>query len=457
MSEPLCSLAGADTGGLAPLDPGADPLQSLAALRGVLLHLVPAQGPLARQASQLFSSAFEQIVEEHRGMVDELLSVYEQLGIIFEVTRKLPSVSSEEATIGLFVDSLRRSFAGRTVCVARLQERTGWSFHGTGAGPPVDRQIAMALDKVCRGPRARTLVVDLDMEEGGQSKPLRQVLIGPVYSGELLVCALVIIRNPETSTAPVFRASDMSLVEALATYCGDIIRNHRLVREMREMSVAMVRALVSAVDQKDRYTSGHTLRVGYFATTLGRLVGLPERDLQMLQWSALLHDVGKIGIRDAVLNKQGKLTAEEFAHIKEHPERSYRVVQQVPQLAKALDGILYHHERYDGGGYPAGLKGEAIPLQARIIQIADVFDALTSSRSYRPAYTWEEALSIMNDEAGTAVDPQLQKVFDRYIRQTMQAGAEAWESLVRRANEYTSTLATEDVSPDPTAGGGSCA
>jgi len=168
----------------------------------------------------------------------------------------------------------------------------------------------------------------------------------------------------------------------------------------------------------------------------------------------LLHDVGKIGIRDDVLNKQGKLTPEEFEHIKEHPERSYRVVQQVPQLAKALDGILYHHERYDGGGYPAGLKGEAIPLQARIIQIADVFDALTSSRSYRPAYSWEKALSIMAQEAGMAVDPRLQKVFDGYIRQAMQAGPDAWEKLVQRANEFTSTLASEDIPPQHTARGG---
>lgn len=141
----------------------------------------------------------------------------------------------------------------------------------------------------------------------------------------------------------------------------------------------------------------------------------------MLQWASLLHDVGKIGIRDNVLKKEGKLTPEEFGHIREHPVRSHKVVQEVPQLLQALDGILHHHERYDGSGYPSGLKGEQIPLQARIIQIADVFDALTSNRSYRKAFDWQRALEILQEEAGKTVDPRLQKTFDALIRETLAA------------------------------------
>jgi hypothetical protein len=439
------------TGAPLPIEAG-DPLESLASLRATFLDLGAAAGDMGRQTSQAVSAAFERIVAEHRGMADELLGVYEQLGIIFEVTRRLPTVSSEEATIGLFVDSLRRSFAGRTVCVARPTP-AGWTLAATGPSGTRNEVVQAALEKACGGPRARTMVVGLGaIVECGT--PQRQILVGPVYSGEMLVCALVIIRDPEQSPAPEFRASDMSLVEALATFCGDLIRNHRLVREMREMSVAMVRALVSAVDQKDQYTCGHSLRVGYYATTLGSLLGLKEAELQMLQWSALLHDVGKIGIRDDVLNKQGRLTPEEFEHIKEHPERSHRVVRQVPQLARALDGILHHHERYDGGGYPAGLKGEDIPLQARIIQIADVFDALTSSRSYRPAYGWEKALSIMAEDAGKAIDPRLQKIFEDHVRQCVQAGPDAWERLVEKANAFTTLPPADTAAPNPGPEGG---
>ena len=448
---------------VAPTDPSVqghghgnlhgDPLQSLSALREMFLNLGTSAGDVGRQTSKMVSSAFEQIVCEHRGMADELLNVYEQLGIIFEVTRKLSTVRGEEEVIGLFLDSLQRSFAGREVFVARPCDggtwiRWRWLREQRAETLPLNEEICDAVRKVCRGPRARTLVVQLPESPGCSDYSAHgEVLVGPVYSGDVLVCALVIHRQAAghgEAAAQGFRASDMSLVESLATFCGDLIRSHRLVREMREMSVAMVRSLVSAVDQKDEYTCGHSLRVGYYATTLGRLLNLPEIELQMLQWGALLHDVGKIGIRDEVLNKTGKLTPEEFKHIQEHPGKSHRVVQQVPQLADALDGILYHHERYDGSGYPAGLKGEEIPFQARIIQIADVFDALTSSRSYRPAFDWQKALAILAEEAGKTVDPRLQAIFDRHIRETMQSGPEAWEKMLVKANQFASTFGGED-------------
>lgn len=151
----------------------------------------------------------------------------------------------------------------------------------------------------------------------------------------------------------------------------------------------------------------------------------------MLEWSALLHDVGKIGIRDDVLKKAGKLTEEEFNHIKEHPVRSFEVVSRVPQLRSALDGIRHHHERYDGKGYPDGLKGEGIPLQARIIQVADIFDALTSSRSYRKAFDWQKALNIIAEESGTVVDPHLGAIFTRMIRRKFENDPQAWEAMTR--------------------------
>ena len=226
------------------------------------------------------------------------------------------------------------------------------------------------------------------------------------------------------------------LVTALATFCGDLISNHRLSRELRQMSIAMVRALVNAIDQKDEYTSGHSVRVGYFASLLGSELGLGPVDLQMLEWSALLHDVGKIGIRDDVLQKTTRLSDEEFDHIKEHPVRSHKVVRQIPQLGQALDGVLHHHEHYDGSGYPNGLQGEKIPLQARIIQIADVFDALTSTRSYRSAYDWRGALNILEKEAGRTVDPQLAKIFDSLVRRHIGDAPDGWEKLVDRAGQY---------------------
>jgi len=439
-----------------------DAVQCLSDLRVALKNL---RGP--RDISAMLpalSASIDQMMAEHQGMADELLCLYEQLGIVFEVTHKLAGVQNESEVINLFLDSLRRSFEERTVFAARRQRSGGWALDGTGM--VVKEWLLGLLDRACE---RRAVIVETSPEgaipgvvecripnrnrrielaslpgphpsfdsRDAQSEAIAEVMIAPVISGESLVCALVLLRSELT---PAFRASDMLLIESLTTFCGDLIRSHRLVGELRGMSIAMVRALVNAVDQKDEYTCGHSLRVAYYATTLGQRLGLCELDLQMLQWASLLHDVGKIGIRDNVLKKEGKLTPEEFDHIKEHPVRSHRVVQEVPQLMQALDGILHHHERYDGTGYPAGLKGEQIPLQARIIQIADVFDALTSNRAYRKAYEWQRALGILQEEAGKSVDPQMQRTFDSMIRGTIKDDPTNWERMVEQANRFMQDL-----------------
>jgi hypothetical protein len=376
------------------------------------------------------AGALDQVMVEHSGMADELIATYEQLGIVFEVTRQLPNVHDESEIVELFIENLRGTFAGRRVHPLRPLTKDAWSLEGRLVGPHT-----WLAGIVKRATERRSVLVE---EPPGGAIGLEhvraaQVMIGPVHAGDDLACAIVLIRPQE---APEFRAVDMLLIESLTKFCGDLIRNLRLMRELQELSMAMVRSLVSAVDQKDEYTCGHSLRVAYFATELGKRLDLGTLELQMLEWAALLHDVGKIGIRDNVLKKPGRLNQEEFDHIKEHPVRSHKVVQGVPQLADALDGILYHHERYDGGGYPSGLKGEQIPLQARIIQIADVFDALTSNRSYRGAFTWEKALAILGEEAGRTVDPRLQQVFDSMIREALDGPPEAWEQMIERANRF---------------------
>lgn len=377
------------------------------------------------------SEAVERLTAEHAGMAEELLSVYEQLGVIFEVTRRLPGVQGESAVVDLFVDNIGRSFPKRDVFAVHSRSLDHGSSESTHVrhGDWFHKLIRRARD------RSRVLVERPPAAEVPSC--VAEAMVGPVFAGPSpggFVGSIVLTRGADVEA---FRAVDMLLLESLTTFCGDLIRNHRLVRELREMSISMVRSLVGAVDQKDPYTSGHSLRVGYYATLLGESLGLGSVDLQMLQWSALLHDVGKIGIRDDVLKKEGKLTEAEFDHMKEHPVRSHRVVQDVPQLADALDGVLHHHEHFDGKGYPSGLAGEDIPLQARIIQIADVFDALTSDRSYRSSFDWRKALEILEEEAGKTVDPHLQRVFDRLIRDELEHAPDGWEKMTGAANRVT--------------------
>jgi len=406
----------------------------LEALRAQLAEGKP--DDVAQRLLSKVCEAVERLHTEHTGMAEELLGVYEQLGIIFEVTGRLSTVQTESGVVDLFVDSLRRSAQGRDV----LAVEPG-ALSGEVAGSP-QHYTNNWFGALLRQARDRRSVVVEAPPEGSAAGPVSEALIGPVYAGDSFVCAIALTRGPD---AKPFRASDMLLLESLTRFCGDVICTHRLVREVREMSIAMVRSLVNAVDQKDQYTSGHSLRVGYFAILLGKALGLDEAALQMLQWSALLHDVGKIGIRDDVLKKPGRLTGKEFDHVKEHPVRSYEVVQGVPQLARAVDGVLHHHEHYDGSGYPAGLAGQDIPLQARIIQIADVFDALTSNRAYRAAYDWRKALEIMKREAGRTVDPEMQEVFSRLMHNALDGTPDGWKRMVERADRFTQ-VAEEEAS-----------
>jgi len=163
-------------------------------------------------------------------------------------------------------------------------------------------------------------------------------------------------------------------------------------------------ALVEAMEAKDSYTHGHTQRVAGLAVAIGRTLRLSSEELRTLNRASLLHDIGKIGVPDAILQKPGRLTADEFGMIREHPLRGFAMVEKVPSLHDALGGIRSHHERLDGSGYPDGLMGDAIPLVARIIAVADTFDALTSPRPYRGPCSVDAALAIVDAESGLRLD-----------------------------------------------------
>lgn len=176
-------------------------------------------------------------------------------------------------------------------------------------------------------------------------------------------------------------------------------------------------ALVAAVEARDQYTKGHSARVSQIAVLVGEALRLPGEQLRSLGRAGLVHDVGKLSVPDFILSKPGRLTEDEYATVKRHPLWGYEVIQKIESLRGDLPGVLHHHERYDGGGYPSGLAGEEIPLQARILSVADVFDALTSERPYRTAHTGGEALAYLRHMAGTQFDPAVVGALERVLDQ----------------------------------------
>jgi len=193
-----------------------------------------------------------------------------------------------------------------------------------------------------------------------------------------------------------------TMSEELERFIEDL---KRAADENRALFMGSIQMLAGAVDEKDPYTRGHSDRVTRYSLLIAKEMKLPSSFLEVLQVSAQLHDVGKIGIEDHILKKPGSLTEEEFEVMKTHTTKGANILRPVTQLAEMLPGIELHHEALDGRGYPYGLKGDQIPLLARVIAVADTFDALTTNRPYQQAHTPEQALEIIKNLAGKRLDP----------------------------------------------------
>ncbi len=353
------------------------------------------------------------LTEENAGLSEELLRCYEQLNLVFRITEKATALRD-----------------GTTVVVEMLldlgdmlQTREVW-FE-----PAVDdmRRVYLArnseneLRRCDHAPRPPSAVGSFPSRGDGTGEAdaeahLRTVvcavsphlLVGTLVAADEVLGTVALQRPDDT---PEFESSELLLGESVLGYAGHVLENLRLCASVKRMSVEVVRALVNAIDKKDHYTSNHSDRVGYLAHMIGRGLRLRPRELEELEWAALLHDIGKIGVSRDILTKPAKLTDSEFAAIKEHPRMSYEVLKPIECFRSVLRGVLFHHENYDGSGYPYGLAGDDIPLFGRIIHVVDVFDALTSDRSYRSAFTWEKGLEIVESEAGTKLDPEIATCF----------------------------------------------
>ncbi len=185
----------------------------------------------------------------------------------------------------------------------------------------------------------------------------------------------------------------------------------KAAQENHLLFVNSVRMLAAAIDAKDPYTRGHSERVAKYSLAIGRRLGLSQKELSDLRVGALLHDVGKIGIDDRILRKPGALTEEEFEVMKTHPQKGEAIMGGVPQLINMIPGMLYHHERWEGGGYPEGLAGERIPMQARIVTIADTFDAMTTNRPYQKAMEMNYVVEKIGSFRNTRFDPRVVEAF----------------------------------------------
>jgi diguanylate cyclase (GGDEF)-like protein/putative nucleotidyltransferase with HDIG domain len=235
-------------------------------------------------------------------------------------------------------------------------------------------------------------------------------------------------------------------------YLGRIEDEQRHVREMADLHLATIEALALAIDAKDQTSQSHIRRVQLYAAAVARALGMSENDIQGVKTAALLHDIGKLAVPEHILSKPGPLTPEEFQKIRAHPKVGADIVSSVPFPYPVAPLILSHHERWDGKGYPAGLKGDDIPLGARILSVVDYFDALMAERPYHKAMSFEAAIGLLQQEAGKGLDPT---VVDKFIEllPSLQAEATALEQAMRKtAPAATPSLGqpATGLTPEPT-------
>ena len=260
-------------------------------------------------------------------------------------------------------------------------------------------------DEAGRAPALRNVIVTHIGRGRGQFGWL--FVVNKVYVGPRIAVSASACNSNE------FGTNEAGMVTAAAVLLGSHAHNLAMFREQEEIFRGVVKALVDAIDAKDSYTCGHSDRVARMARRLAEELDLSEEECEQIYMTGLLHDIGKIGVPDGVLQKPGKLTDEEFALIKKHPEIGYSILQHLPRLSYAFPGVLHHHESVDGRGYPYGLGGECIPLYGRILAVVDAYDAMTSDRPYRDGMPTEKAETTLRRGAGQQWDARVVDAFFR--------------------------------------------
>ena len=254
------------------------------------------------------------------------------------------------------------------------------------------------------------------------SNNLRCLLAVPLTVKKQTIGVLYLYNKLASKISPFaeFTSEELRLISSFTHQIAIAIENHRLYADIHDIFLDYIKSIAAALDARDAYTHGHSRRVAEFSIGIGKELGLSEGELEFLELSATIHDIGKIGISESVLNKPGKLTDEEFKIIQSHVVKGSKILEPMSRLRALMPGVRHHHERYDGRGYPDGLKGDEVHLVARIISVADTYDAMITSRVYRNGLPKEVAFEEIKKGAGTQFDPKLTIAFIDFMKKNTE-------------------------------------
>ncbi len=352
-----------------------------------------------------------------------LAATYEELSLLYGLTQKLRISASIEELGAKALEWLAEAITAQGFLLKLAPPQSSTADSTSHLGPefefltfgrcPINRhQISDFLNRLELDGQPRSVVINpaSRSEEFADwnFRDVRQAVVVPLMEGENLFGWLAAFNHDEDRE---FGSSEASLLSSVAAILGIHAGNIELYRQQAEFLAGVVRALTSAIDAKDPYTCGHSDRVARIAVKLADKLGCDGKELETIYLSGLLHDIGKIGIDDHVLRKPGRLTEAEYEHIKMHADIGYRILKDLKQLGQVLPAVRHHHEAWDGSGYPFGLAGEEIPLYARIVAVADAFDAMSSDRPYRKGMLDEKLDSVFKSGAGKQWDAEVITAF----------------------------------------------
>jgi putative nucleotidyltransferase with HDIG domain len=357
---------------------------------------------------------------EVRDLSLNLSSSYEEISLIYRLTQNLKLTSKDEELAELALEWLADVLPAQALAIRLTSTdqtdsmgpdaRTKSVFLSRGDCPIGDEELTKIIDHLELTPGQRPLIVNQPASTAAAWPwpAVRQLIVVSLCEGTNCFGWLVALNRIGGGE---FGTVEASLLNSVAAILGIHSGNAELYQQQRRFFAGVVCALTSAIDAKDPYTCGHSDRVARVAVRLAEQLGCDQKQIETIYLSGLLHDVGKIGIDDNVLRKPGKLTEAEFEHIKTHAEIGYKILSDIKQLDEVLPVVLHHHEQWNGKGYPHGLAAEDIPYLARIVAVADGFDAMGSDRPYRQGMPDEKIDAILHDGAGQQWDAAVVEAF----------------------------------------------
>ena len=386
------------------------------------------------------------VVEQTNVDQEVLRKASQQMSIAYRVSKAINSTLNQESLLDLLVESILKNFED-VERVALFLAKEGKDHlveemslvSESQKGIPQQPVSRAVLDKV-KDERIGVLATDAATDARFESSEsialmdLRSFMCVPLISRDKVLGAIY----AENSSVPgCFQTADLELLTVIGNQTAVAMENARLYRDMQVSFYETVKSLSNALEAKDKYTRGHSDRVARYAEAIGNNLDLPAERVQQLKTAAELHDIGKIAIDESIISKAGKLTDEEFEIMKQHPDLGVKILSPIKFLQPILPFIRHHHERYNGRGYPDALKGTDIPLEARILNLADAFDAMTTQRPYNNPKTFLEALAQCQKEAGVSFDADCVTAFAGYIEELVQVQPGACKETTMHGRDIT--------------------